>query len=315
MTDVATPTPTPGVGPGEGRRRVGPVAGGWPRAVPYLGVVPFLALRRAVPGVADVHRRRPARSRTTPGRPTTSQRDGGRSAAARTVDAFVRSIELSVVTALVGAVLGALLAWAVAEGRPGGLLRRLGGRRGRACWPSSAASCWRSRSSPRSASTGVVTLFLADTSRRRPARRRLLALRADRPRRGLHLLPDPADADRVPAGDRRAPATVAGGVGQPRRHRRGRTGGTSAVPSSRPLHRRDAAAVRQRVLRVRDGGGAGQPGQPDGDAADPHDALTSEVVLGQANVGKALALGMVIVVAVVMTLYALLQRRTARWLR
>jgi putative spermidine/putrescine transport system permease protein len=44
-------------------------------------------------------------------------------------------------------------------------------------------------------------------------------------------------------------------------------------------------------------------------------AVTSEVVLGQANVGKALALGMVIVVAVVMTLYALLQRRTARWLR
>ncbi|MEV7624790.1 ABC transporter permease [Actinoplanes sp. NPDC089786] len=43
-------------------------------------------------------------------------------------------------------------------------------------------------------------------------------------------------------------------------------------------------------------------------------ALTSEVVLGQANVGKAMALGMIVVVAVVMTLYALLQRRTARWL-
>jgi putative spermidine/putrescine transport system permease protein len=43
-------------------------------------------------------------------------------------------------------------------------------------------------------------------------------------------------------------------------------------------------------------------------------ALTSEVVLGQANLGKAMALGMVIVVAVVMTLYALLQKRTARWL-
>jgi putative spermidine/putrescine transport system permease protein len=43
-------------------------------------------------------------------------------------------------------------------------------------------------------------------------------------------------------------------------------------------------------------------------------ALTSEVVLGQQNLGKAMALGMVAVVAVVMTLYALLQRRTARWL-
>ncbi|MEU8817058.1 ABC transporter permease [Actinoplanes sp. NPDC048796] len=43
-------------------------------------------------------------------------------------------------------------------------------------------------------------------------------------------------------------------------------------------------------------------------------ALTSEVILGQANVGKAMALGMVIVVSVVMGLYALLQKRTAKWL-
>ncbi len=43
-------------------------------------------------------------------------------------------------------------------------------------------------------------------------------------------------------------------------------------------------------------------------------ALTSEVVLGQQNLGKAMALGMVVVVAVVLALYALLQRRTARWL-
>jgi putative spermidine/putrescine transport system permease protein len=43
-------------------------------------------------------------------------------------------------------------------------------------------------------------------------------------------------------------------------------------------------------------------------------ALTSEVVLGQQNLGKAMALGMVVMVAVVMSLYALLQRRTARWL-
>jgi putative spermidine/putrescine transport system permease protein len=44
-------------------------------------------------------------------------------------------------------------------------------------------------------------------------------------------------------------------------------------------------------------------------------ALTSEVVLGQANVGKALALGMIVVVVIVMLLYALLQRRASRWVR
>ncbi|MFC6286163.1 ABC transporter permease [Nocardioides sp. GCM10027113] len=43
-------------------------------------------------------------------------------------------------------------------------------------------------------------------------------------------------------------------------------------------------------------------------------ALTSEIVLGQANFAFALALEMVAVVAVVMVLYALLLRRTSRWL-
>ena len=44
-------------------------------------------------------------------------------------------------------------------------------------------------------------------------------------------------------------------------------------------------------------------------------ALTSEVLLGRHNLAYALALEMIVVVAVVMTLYALLLRRTSRWLR
>jgi putative spermidine/putrescine transport system permease protein len=44
-------------------------------------------------------------------------------------------------------------------------------------------------------------------------------------------------------------------------------------------------------------------------------ALTSEIVLGQANLAYALALQMVVVVAVVMTLYAVLLRRTSRWMQ
>lgn len=42
--------------------------------------------------------------------------------------------------------------------------------------------------------------------------------------------------------------------------------------------------------------------------------LSSEVILGQENVGKAMALAMVVVVAIVMAIYALLDRRTSRWL-
>ncbi|HWV49164.1 MAG TPA: ABC transporter permease [Microbacterium sp.] len=42
-------------------------------------------------------------------------------------------------------------------------------------------------------------------------------------------------------------------------------------------------------------------------------ALTSETVLGRENLAGALALGMIIVVGVVMALYSLIQRRAARW--
>jgi putative spermidine/putrescine transport system permease protein len=42
--------------------------------------------------------------------------------------------------------------------------------------------------------------------------------------------------------------------------------------------------------------------------------FTSEVVLGQEGVGKAMALEMVVVVAIVMTAYAVLDRRASKWL-
>jgi len=44
-------------------------------------------------------------------------------------------------------------------------------------------------------------------------------------------------------------------------------------------------------------------------------ALVSETVLGRENVAGVLALGMVVVMVVLMTLYSLLQRRTERWQR
>lgn len=44
-------------------------------------------------------------------------------------------------------------------------------------------------------------------------------------------------------------------------------------------------------------------------------SLTSEVGLASPNQAQVLALGTVVLVAVIMTLYALLQRRAARWLR
>ena len=43
--------------------------------------------------------------------------------------------------------------------------------------------------------------------------------------------------------------------------------------------------------------------------------LNGNVIAGQQNVGKALGLGLVLVIAIVMVVYTVLQRRAARWLR
>jgi putative spermidine/putrescine transport system permease protein len=43
--------------------------------------------------------------------------------------------------------------------------------------------------------------------------------------------------------------------------------------------------------------------------------LNGDIIAGQQNVGKALGLGLMVVIAVVMALYVLLQRRASRWLR
>ncbi|MCO7220067.1 ABC transporter permease subunit [Klenkia sp. PcliD-1-E] len=45
------------------------------------------------------------------------------------------------------------------------------------------------------------------------------------------------------------------------------------------------------------------------------DALSSNVLVGSENVGKALALGMVVLVGLVLIFYTWVQRRTQRWLR
>jgi putative spermidine/putrescine transport system permease protein len=44
------------------------------------------------------------------------------------------------------------------------------------------------------------------------------------------------------------------------------------------------------------------------------DALSSNVIVGSENLGKALALGMVVLIGLVMVFYAWVQRRTQRWL-
>jgi putative spermidine/putrescine transport system permease protein len=227
--------------------------------------------------------------------------------------AFGRSIQLSLTTALVGAVLGGLLAWAVSVGGPGGWLRQV----------SVAASgvlaqfggvmlafAFLATVGP----TGLVTVLLKGSVG--------LDLAADSTwlygMTGLTLVYTLFQIPLMvivflPALDGlrqewwEASTSLGGSSWSYWRH----VGGPILAPSflgavlllfanAFSAYATAAALVSQ-----------GSPIVP----LQIGEAMSSEVVLGQANVGKALALGMIIVVAMVMTIYALLQRRASRWLR
>jgi len=310
VTDVVTPTPTPASGParaaagGSGGRRLG-------RAVPYLGVVPFL-------GYVTLFLLWPTYIVVTgafqddAGAPTTRNvaavLSGG-----EYVDAFVRSILLSVATALAGAVLGALLAWAVAEGRPDGLLHRV---------VIAAAGVLAQFGGVMLAFAflatfgfnGVVTLFLAD-------RLGVDLLAGGSWLYGLTGLVVVYTYFQIPLmlivflpainGLRPQWQEASAGLGGTGRAYWRYVGGPILAPSfagaTLLLFANAFSAYATAAALV----SQGSPIVP----LQIRSALTSEVLLGQANVGKALALGMIIVIALVMTAYALLQRRTARWLR
>ena len=141
----------------------------------------------------------------------------------------------------------------------------------------------------------VDALLRQDPPRRHPVGP-VLALQPRRARRRLHLLPDPADADRLPAVARRPPPGVVRRVGEPRRRilvvlaarRRSdpRAGFLGALlllfTNAFSAYATAAALISQGAPLV---------------TLQIADAMQSEVVLGQENVGKALALGMIVIVS------------------
>ena len=229
------------------------------------------------------------------------------------VDAFARSIQLSVVTALAGAILGGLLAWAVAAGNPDGLLRHVvvaasgvlaqfGGVMLAFAFLATFGF------------NGLVTIFIQDVLG-------LDVLSGGTWIYGLTGLAVVYTYFQIPLmvivflpaieGLRKewwdASASLGGSSWAYWRH----VGGPILAPSflgavlllftnAFSAYATAAALVSQ-----------GAPIIP----LQIRTALSSEVILGQANVGKALALGMVVVVAIVMALYAVIQRRASKWLR
>jgi putative spermidine/putrescine transport system permease protein len=310
VTDVVAPTSVPGSGPAPPATGVGG-AQRLLRATPYLGVLPFLGYVTlfllwptyiVITGAFQDENGAPTASNLT------AVLGGG-----EYLDAFVRSILLSLATAVAGAVLGALLAWAVAEGSPDGLLHRVviaacgvlaqfGGVMLAFAFLATFGF------------SGVLTLFLADTLG-------VDLLGGGSWLYGLAGLVVVYTYFQIPLmlivflpalnGLRpqwREASENLGGTGWAYwRH----VGGPLLLPSftgaTLLLFANAFSAYATAAALV----SQGSPIVP----LQIRATLTSEVILGQANVGKALALGMIVVIAVVMTAYALLQRRTSRWLR
>ncbi|GAA0209491.1 ABC transporter permease subunit [Saccharothrix mutabilis subsp. mutabilis] len=227
------------------------------------------------------------------------------------LQAFLRSVELSALTALLGAVFGALLSWAVASGKPEGLPRRV--------VVAGAGVLAQFGGVPLAFAflatvgfQGFVTRFLRDW------------FGVDLFASGAWLFELPGLTlvytffqiplmviVFLPALDglrpqwREAVDSLGGSAWTYWRH----VGGPILLPAflgALLLLFANAFSAYATAAALVSQGSPIVPLQIRG-------ALTGEVLLGQENLGKALGLGMVVVVAVAMGLYAVLQRRFARW--
>ncbi|MCW2776384.1 MAG: putative transporter permease protein [Frankiales bacterium] len=231
---------------------------------------------------------------------------------AQYLDAFVRSLELSAITAVVGSVLGALLAWAVVTGRPDGVLRRV---------VTSAAGVL--------AQFGGVTLafaFLATVGPVGLVTKVLADHGVDALSGGAWIFELPGLVlvytyfqvplmviVFLPALDGLKPQwrEAATGLGGTAWTYWRRVAGPVLAPAflgSLLLLFANAFSAYATAAALVSQGAPIVPLQI-------RNLQTSEVLLGQQNLARALGFGMVVVVAVVMACYALLQRRTTRWLR
>jgi putative spermidine/putrescine transport system permease protein len=226
--------------------------------------------------------------------------------------AFLNSVVLSTASAAIGAVFGALLAYALATGKPTGPLRRL---------VTSACGVL--------AQFGGVTLafaFIATIGGAGLIYTWLQSHGIDLYSGGVWLYKVPGlvlvyayfqiplmvlvflpALDGIRPQWREATESLGGGTWQYWRHVAGPLLRPAFLGSALLLFANAFSAYATAAALV-DQGGIVVPLQIS-------NALTSEVGLVQVNLAQALALGMVVIVAAVMALYFQLQRRTAKWLR
>ncbi len=228
-------------------------------------------------------------------------------------DAFARSIQLAASTAIAGAIVGALLAWAVVRGDPEGLLRQLviaasgvlaqfGGVMLAFAFLATFGI------------SGLATIFLRDTLHlgvlTDPSWIYSLAGLAvvytyfQIPLMLIVFLPS-LDGLRQEWYD--ASASLGGGGWAFWRHVGGPILAPSFLGALLLLFANAFSAYATAAALISQGSSI--------ITLQIADKLQSEVVIGQENVGKALAFGMIIVISVVMLVYALIQRRASRWVR
>lgn len=228
-------------------------------------------------------------------------------------DAFARSIQLAASTAIAGAIVGGLLAWAVVRGDPNGLLRQLviaasgvlaqfGGVMLAFAFLATFGI------------SGLATVFLRDTLHLNvltdPSWIYSLAGLAvvytyfQIPLMLIVFLPS-LDGLRQEWYD--ASASLGGGSWSFWRHVGGPILAPSFLGALLLLFANAFSAYATAAALISQGSSI--------ITLQIADKLQSEVVIGQENVGKALAFGMVVVISVVMFVYALIQRRASRWVR
>jgi len=227
------------------------------------------------------------------------------------INAMVRSLQLAVITAILGAVLGGLLAWAVARGSPNGLLRQM---------VISASGVLAQFGGVMLAFAflatfgfnGLITVLIKNqlgVSLDMSWLYSMMGLAVvytyfQIPLMLIVFLPS-LDGMRQEWYD--ASASLGGGSWSFWRH----VGGPILAPSflgavlllftnAFSAYATAAALISQGSPII---------------TLQIADQMTSEVVLGQENVGKALALAMIVVVSFVMLIYAWIQRRASRWVK
>ena len=300
---VTTPSSSPVAGPaasGTGARRMAK-AGNYLALLPFHGYVGlFLILPTLIVAVGAF---------TTAGGSLTLDNVSSVFTSSVFVDAFVKSIQLAVITAIAGAIFGGLLAWAVARGNPNGLLRQ---------FVIAASGVLAQFGSVMLAFaflatfgfSGLVTVFIKNQLGVVLDMSWLYTLTGlavvytyfQIPLMLIVFLPS-LDGMRQEWYD--ASASLGGGSWAFWRY----VGGPILAPSflgavlllftnAFSAYATAAALISQGCPII---------------TLEIGCQMQSEIVLGQENVGKALAMGMIVIVSAVMAVYALIQRRASRW--